>query len=345
MHCEAHPFEEALAVLLLLGLMSPAWCCLWLGTVPLPAHTAVGSSSVLRLPELWSNSHCMTSSCVLQGWVRAGVRILLSRVHVPHLVPLHPLSWSKQILPLHLIKSNGAEQEPNTNVSCETAKLSVAGSIQGLQSFPAGSALWQPLQRSHSAIIAAGTRSNKILAFFVLVCAAGGLFSTSLCAHLSSHSFQRPFPPMAAIPTAAHPSPPAHCCAAAPGPVLHYVGICPAGFLLRKPPGFLLLLQTLIDSQTFSMKWHQWKETKVPVFPDVPEAVKWFVYKWKSRLIKISFCTFRGVKPPAAVAEAHCTEFCRTMSVFFMQCCSFEVTFSSSNLFAWKRWHGINHPV
>lgn len=92
MHCAAHPFEEALAVLLLLGLMSPAWCCLWLGTVPLPAHTAVGSSSVLRLPELWSNSHCMTSSCVLQGWVRAGVRILLSRVHVPHLVPLHPLS-------------------------------------------------------------------------------------------------------------------------------------------------------------------------------------------------------------------------------------------------------------
>lgn len=83
------------------------------------------------LPELRSNSHCMAQQLVV--CCRAGLGLvlesLLSRVHIPHLVPLHPPGLSKQILPLHLIKSNGAEQEPNTNMSCETAELSVEGSI------------------------------------------------------------------------------------------------------------------------------------------------------------------------------------------------------------------------
>lgn len=208
MHCEAHPFEEALAVLLLLGLMSPAWCCLWLGTVPLPAHTAVGSSSVLRLPELWSNSHCMTSSCVLQGWVRAGVRILLSRVHVPHLVPLHPLSWSKQILPLHLIKSNGAEQEPTPTWAMRQLSCLLQEASKGCSPFLQVLLSGSPFREAILRLLLLKQAVTKSWPFFVLVCAAGGLFSTSLCAQLSSHSFQRPFPPMAAIPTAAHPSPP-----------------------------------------------------------------------------------------------------------------------------------------
>lgn len=139
---------------------------------------------------------------------------------------------------------------------------------------------------------------------------------------------------------------PAHCCAAAPGPALHRVGVLSLLISYQES----LLVSFCCFKHSLRVKLSAWNDTnrkkqKYLSFPDVPEAVKWFVYKWKSRLIKISFCTFGWVKAPAAVAEAHCTEFCRTMSLFFIQCSSLEVTFSSSNLFAWKRWHGINHPV
>lgn len=203
--------------------------------MPLPAHTAVGTSSVLPLPELWSSSHCMTRQLVC---CRAGVGLALgslqSRVHVPHLVPLHPLSLSKQILPLHLIKSDGAEQEPNTNVSRETGKLSVARGIQGLQSSPAGSVLWQPLQRSHSVIIAAGIKSNQMLAlilcWFVLLLVCSAQPSVHTSAPSLSKGLFLPWLPSRSCP----PKPPAHCCAAAPGPALHYVRICPCWFLTKK---------------------------------------------------------------------------------------------------------------
>lgn len=106
------------------------------------------------------------------------------------------------------------------------------------------------------------TKSWPFLCWFVLLVVCSAHPSVHNSAPTLSKGLFLPWLPFPQLPTQA---PPAHCCAAAPGLVLHYVGICPAGFLLRKRPGFLLLLQTLIDSQTFSMKWHQWKETKVPV--------------------------------------------------------------------------------
>lgn len=100
-----------------------------------------------------------------------------------------------------------------------------------------------------------------------LVCAAAvGSFSASLCVPLSSRPLQRPFPPRAAILQAAHPSTPSTLLCSCSRPSSAPCGVfVPADFLPGKPPGFLLLLQTLIESQTFSMKWHQQKETKVPV--------------------------------------------------------------------------------